>query len=80
MVQSNFEFPLFSYQVTGASWHDSMNTASENKNPRMQIRFRKYKLDLWIMIRKYHKYDKIDRKTRNCDIFSIECQKFDGNT
>ena len=26
-------------------------------------------------IRKYHKYDKIDRKIRNYDIFSIECKK-----
>ena len=25
--------------------HDSMNTPGENKNPRMQIRFRKYQLD-----------------------------------
>ena len=25
--------------------HDSMNTPCENKNPHMQIRFRKYNLD-----------------------------------
>ena len=31
-------------------------------------------------IRKDHKYDKMDRKIRNCDIFSIECKKLDGNT
>ena len=30
-------------------------------------------------IRKYHKYDEMDRKIRNCDIFSTECKKLDGN-
>ena len=30
--------------------------------------------------RKYHKYDEMDRKIRNCEIFSLECKKLDGNT
>ena len=31
-------------------------------------------------IRKYHKYNKMDRNIRNCDIFSTECKKLHGNT
>ena len=54
--------------------HYSMNTPGENKNPRCKLGSENTS---WI--RKYHKYDKMDRKIRNCDIFSIECKKLDGN-
>ena len=46
----------------------------ENKNLRMQLGSENTS---WI--RKY-KYDEMDRKMRNCEIFSIECKKLDGNT
>ena len=55
--------------------HDSMNTPGENKN-----RACKLGSENTSWIRKYHKYDKMDRKIRNCDIFSIECKNLDGNT
>ena len=65
MVQSNFHHLR---KLQGP--HVSMNTPGEIKNPRMQIRFRNTS---WI--RKYHKYDEMDRKIKNCDIFSTECKK-----
>ena len=70
----NFKFPSFT-QVTWGP--DSINTPSENKNPVMQIRFRKYELEKKNII---HSYGEMDRKIRNCEIFSIECNRLDGNT
>ena len=44
MVQSKF-WISFIYASKLQGPHDSMNTPGENKNLRMQIRLRKYKLD-----------------------------------
>ena len=69
----NLEFPSFT-QVTGAPLF--------HKYAWMKIRIRACKLgsENTSWIRKYHKYDEMDRKIRNCDIFSIKRKKPDGNT
>ena len=69
----NFEFPSFT-QVTGAPWF--------HEYAWMKIKIRACKLgsENTSCIRKYHKYDKMDRKIRNCEILSIECKKLDVNT
>ena len=69
----NFEFQSLT-QVTGALLF--------HEYAWMKIKMRACKLgsENTSCIRKYHKYDKMDRKIRNCEIFSIECKKLDVNT
>ena len=69
----NFEFPSFT-QITGALLF--------HKYAWMKIKIRACKLgsENTSWRRKYHKEDEMDRKIRNCEIFSIECKKLDGNT
>ena len=47
----------------------------------VKMKIRAYKLgsENTSWIRKYDEYDEMDRKIRNCDIFSTECKKLDGN-
>ena len=68
----NFEFPSFTQVIGGPRFHEYAW---------MKIKIRACKLgsENTSCIRKY-KYDKMDIKIRNCDIFSIECKKLDGNT
>ena len=78
MAQSKFRisFIYASYRGPMIPWI----RLGENKNLRMQIRYLGLENTSWI--RKYHKYDEMvqmDRKIRNCDIFSAECKKLDGN-
>ena len=69
----NLEFPSFTQVTEAPCFHEyawmkikicACKLGSENTS--------------WI--RKYHKYGEMDRKIRNCEIFSIECKKLDGNT
>ena len=75
MVQSKFQIFVIYASYRAPCFHDH-----EYAWVKIKIRSCKLGSENTSWIRKYHKYDEMDIKIRNCDIFSIECKKPDGNT